>query len=76
VKVLLFFENYFYSAREFATLAEARAFSAGVSEGAGQYGCGAVGAYVIPGDEDEMLEFERPEEIHRASVATPRKHTT
>lgn len=52
--IVVFVEGCFEDVHLRATLAEARAFSEGVSVGAGCYGAGSCQAYVLPEDSAEM----------------------
>ena len=62
----VFFEGDFEETRSFSTLAEARAFSEGVDMGAGAYGGGTWGTYVLPEDEEDMRHRETPKGVERA----------
>lgn len=62
-RVLIFTEHCFERDVVVTSLAEARAYSDGFSDGCNLYGSGSHNAYVIPGDEEEMKEFETQREI-------------
>jgi hypothetical protein len=66
IRVVIFAERYFELAVGYPTKTEARAFASGVGQGASFYGAGSCGAFVLPDDEAEMREFEKPEEIEKA----------
>lgn len=66
IKIFIFTEREFDQICTRPTLEEARAFAAGVSAGAGLYGAGSCGVYVMPEDESEMKESETEDEIARA----------
>jgi hypothetical protein len=51
--IAVFTEGFFDSFYTRSTLPEARAFAEGMRAGAGKYGCGDLGAYVLGVDDDE-----------------------
>jgi len=69
IKILIFTENEFEIALEKSwTLEEASAFARGAEMGASYY-AGSLAAYVMPRDEADMREREKPAEIERALAA-------
>lgn len=56
--VAIFPEGYFHDCYSFGTLPEARAFSAGISVGTGQYGAGSCHTFIVPGEAREQGELE------------------
>lgn len=69
IRVLVFTEGEFEIVLEKPwTLEEASAFAQGAGFGAGYY-AGSLAAYVMPRDETEMREREKPDEIKRALAA-------
>ena len=69
IMILIFAERSFERIEARLTTALAHAYSDGVTAGSDLYGAGSCGAYVMPDDEDDMREFERPDQIERAMVA-------
>lgn len=66
IAIFVFTEGEFDDVLFRPTRAEAVSFADGVSYGAGLYGCGNIGAYVLPEDEADMVESESPKEIAEA----------
>lgn len=60
------FERVFYQGD-----AVARAYASGLSQGASYY-AGSLRAYVLPEDDAEMTERERPAEVTKARAAIER----
>lgn len=69
--ILLFAEGSFERATKMPSLDEARAYCQGVETGASFYGAGALGAYVMPEDLEEMRERETAQAIERARERHP-----
>lgn len=67
--IILFAEEAFERIERKASLAEARAYSDGLTDGANLYGAGGCAGYVMPDDEDEMRDEQEPEEVERALEA-------
>ncbi len=66
ILVAVFCEGGFESIERRTSEADARGFCDGVSVGASMYGTGDFGAYLLPEQEDDMREGERPVEVEKA----------
>ena len=77
IKVATFFEGEFDQVRTFNSRHEAQSFDRGVSLGAGQYGSGSHGVYIIPDEIDDMRDTGEEDQIEkafkRAGVVLPGK---
>lgn len=67
--VAIFAEGQFERLESFETRAEADAYSRGLTDGAGLYGAGGCGGYVLPDNGADMLDGENDEENKRAVAA-------
>ena len=72
-RVYAFAEGDFERAFEFDSRMAAENFRRGASFGAGLYGAGTLGFYLLPDEEAEMREAEDADEIARAILASVTK---
>lgn len=69
--VAMFFKGEFMGVEHFESLEKAQSFQDGVTIGMSHDGAESVGVYVLPRDEQEMLEFENPDQVVRALRSAP-----
>lgn len=69
VVVVTFTEEEFSDVFSFENKDYARGFCGGFTTGAGEYGAGGASGYILPDDEAEMREDEKPAEVERALKA-------
>lgn len=75
-RVLIFAEGSFERSFEFQSNDAAHIFCLGAYCGASLYGAGSIGAYVLPEEEEDMLEDQDEEEIERGLSSTPSEEPT